>query len=753
MPPTSPSSSDRPSAGGSSLRTAALVLLAMAFAVSVFLAIQSARSAPVPGCDGGDCGAVLGSKWAKVFGVPVGVLGAAAYGVLAILGWRPLQPGQLGARRLAALLVVLIPAAAVWFVALQAFVIGAFCPWCTGTHLVASAGAVGMALAWRRDARDAKPASRRRRQPDPGRSGSVWVPAALGAVAALAGMAVAQMLSPEVARPAARRVTMDAPVATSSTGAPPIQVEVGPISNAVAAAASSLTPPPAAPGVPAAAGRRVSLHGGRFQIDPHAYPVFGSPDATHLVVMISDYTCRYCRVTHKMLEEVWQAFGTNQLGIVMLPSHHGGESLAIQQMMLATWRVNPAIWHRIADDVYSERVAAQPTAVRAVLERELGTGRLEAAMATETTWINNLFNLTREIHATNRVKAKSGSIPQLMIGQQIVVGAPADAAEIFQLLADNLGLVRSDAPDLVLETEAVDLGRVFAGTVREVPIRFRNAGASPLQVSRATLPPGSRTGKGFRTAVAAGQTSAVEVLFLVPRDEGPFDETVTLLSNARTSSIPVQVRGASWKPVRLQPEFLDLGRIESGTTTGGVMRVEFAEDATVESVRVQAAGFEARLREVTPRRAYDVAIATTPELAAGPQQAVFHLVLGKPVPASWPDSIAIGARVVMERAVTVVPPRLMIPAGVLATDRHNQILVRCTDGSADFQVTDAVLEGGPAFAKPQVQQVGTSRDYTVQVHLPAGWAAPSPPLSARVVVFTSHPKYPTIDVPLVVQGR
>mgnify|MGYP000975438739 CR=1 FL=1 len=82
--------------------------------------------------------------------------------------------------------------------------------------------------------------------------------------------------------------------------------------------------------------------------------------------------------------------------------------------------------------------------------------------------------------------------------------------------------------------------------------------------------------------------------------------------------------------------------------------------------------------------------------SAGPQQSAIHLVLAKPVPASWPETIAVGVRVVVERAVTIVPPRLMLPAGVLATDRHHQFLVRCTDGTAGFEVTDVVLEGAQA---------------------------------------------------------
>jgi hypothetical protein len=79
--------------------------------------------------------------------------------------------------------------------------------------------------------------------------------------------------------------------------------------------------------------------------------------------------------------------------------------------------------------------------------------------------------------------------------------------------------------------------------------------------------------------------------------------------------------------------------------------------------------------------------------------------------------------------------------------------VRCTDGSPDFVVSGAVLEEGPAFMQPQVRRAGGTNDYLVQFTLPAGWAMPPAPATPRLVIQTSHPSYPTIDVPLVAQGR
>lgn len=105
----------------------------------------------MPGCDAAGCGAVLTSKWSKIFGVPVGLFGTGLYATLAWFAVRGSAPRRGMLTILAATLALLIPAAAAWFAALQLFVLKAFCPWCSGTHLIATTGAVLFLVAWSRE--------------------------------------------------------------------------------------------------------------------------------------------------------------------------------------------------------------------------------------------------------------------------------------------------------------------------------------------------------------------------------------------------------------------------------------------------------------------------------------------------------------------------------------------------------------------------------------------------------------------------
>ncbi len=117
----------------------------LAAGLSIYLAVISMQHRGAIGCGGNlvDCDAVLSSRWSSWLGLPVAVPAAVMYVVILALvcrfGWSLSSPGR--ARSLLAALTLIAAAAAVWFIALQVGVIGAFCPFCTAVHLC------GLALA------------------------------------------------------------------------------------------------------------------------------------------------------------------------------------------------------------------------------------------------------------------------------------------------------------------------------------------------------------------------------------------------------------------------------------------------------------------------------------------------------------------------------------------------------------------------------------------------------------------------------
>src|SRR6185503_10237442 len=129
-------------------RAAAIRLLILAAAgISAYLLSVSLSGGRAVGCGPGSaCDEVLQSRWAYVFGIPVSA--AALVVDLALLftsfscGTKSTPKQRRGAWEIMVPCAVLVVGAALWFVALQAFVLHRFCPWCMAAHLCGAIGAV-----------------------------------------------------------------------------------------------------------------------------------------------------------------------------------------------------------------------------------------------------------------------------------------------------------------------------------------------------------------------------------------------------------------------------------------------------------------------------------------------------------------------------------------------------------------------------------------------------------------------------------
>jgi uncharacterized membrane protein/protein-disulfide isomerase len=308
------------------------------------------RSLPA-GCGAGsDCAEVLTSRWAAVLGVPVsGPAMLVHLGVLA--GSLLIGPRQPPGRRAAGwhwLLVcaALLAGGAAWFIALQAVVLGAFCPWCMGDHALglvaaglifwsAPAGGGEGGLSWR------------------SYCGSVGL-----GVAATAALAVAQWAVPYRA-PAALRL----PAGRDADTGP------GP-------------------------DRAIQVLDGQLLLEPHREPTLGSPDAPRLVVMLYDYCCPHCRQTHGELVAAL-AEQPDRIALVLLPMPRDADcnphfqeteprfehACELARLALAVHRVDPARFAEFDRWLYEPELPRDPHEARRQAESLVPAAALDTALA------------------------------------------------------------------------------------------------------------------------------------------------------------------------------------------------------------------------------------------------------------------------------------------------------------------------------------------------------------------------------------
>ena len=127
--------------------TAAIVAL-LGLSDAIYLTVQHVTGQSVICTIVSGCSEVLSSSYAVVAGVPLALIGAAAYfsvfslATLAAFGYRI-------ARTLLTALVVLMFLVSLWLIYLQAFVIGAFCQFCLLSAAITTALTVIALLAQR----------------------------------------------------------------------------------------------------------------------------------------------------------------------------------------------------------------------------------------------------------------------------------------------------------------------------------------------------------------------------------------------------------------------------------------------------------------------------------------------------------------------------------------------------------------------------------------------------------------------------
>ena len=340
---------------------------------------------------------MLGSRWSAVGPVPVSVFAVGGY--LSILGVLIASGRWAGGRWVLAGLGAALLGAAVWYTALQAFVIVAWCPYCLVGHGV---GAVlGGVLISRISLR---------RWPAP-------VGCGVCAVLVLVG---GQVLIPANGK----RITL--PVAGDYD-----LTEGGE--------------------------RYLGLIGGGLGLTLPQTPHHGRADAPNVVVVLFDYACPHCRETHELLER--QRGLRDDLVVLALPvSLHTSRnphiavddvrfahSYELSLLSLAVWRGAPERWAAFDRWLFGSGVSGGGgdwprglAEARAQAVGYIGEQAVEAALSDP----GHIAEVDRNISALGRVRDQSsGVMPRLPVvlspyASRAVLGRFDEAGQLDALLED-----------------------------------------------------------------------------------------------------------------------------------------------------------------------------------------------------------------------------------------------------------------------------------------------------------------------------
>ncbi len=389
---------------------AARALLLLALVGAGYLAVTSISGGAVAGCGpGSGCNDVLSSRWAYLLGLPVSLLAMGVYLCLLILSWTAVSTGSPAKREWSWFLVDacggLVIGAAGWFGFLQYHLLGEWCKYCLVTHASAALAAIFLM---------ASGAAMRSRTASDGGGSRRWsriqtsvIAGGLGLVVLIAG----QLL---VKKPL---------YALSTTGSGNSGLNSG----------------------------TLRLFGGQFKLDPQELPVYGSADATNLIVSLFDCTCVHCRHLHPLLKAA-AAHYAGRLGIISLPvpldsdcnplifvtSPENEHACDYARLSLAVWRAQPAAYAEFDEWLFASPSVPSLDETRQKAEFLAGKEALDRAL--RSAWVSEQLKTDIKLYTVSSRAAGDYNLPQLIIGNVTMSGSVDTLDDLLHLIGQHASL-------------------------------------------------------------------------------------------------------------------------------------------------------------------------------------------------------------------------------------------------------------------------------------------------------------------------
>ena len=659
------------------------------------------------------CLEMLQGRWSLFLGVPVSLFGVLTYGSLVVTGLiairsRVMSPAVRNAEAAGSVLAI---GAAAWFVAVEAFLAREFCPWCSAAHALAVAGVVL--------GRAARSFGGGRVGPAPS-AWSVGLP-----VAAVAALAIVQTLGPEPERVRSARVS--GLLATSPDG-----------------------------------DRRLRLYDGEIVLDPDALPVIGDP-STVTGLVLTDWTCPHCLELHRTLERI-AGEAPSGFGVVVAPAFRTAEAKEIHRIMLSIWRTDRDLYLGLAGEILSGELEPAAAAVSA-------RARESAAGGNRDLWVEETLRTSERLLSMNDARLSVASLPQLMIGDQILVGVPRRET-ILGLASASAGLaahasagrspprpapsspispsddaLREAGGGLTFAGRHLDLGQVVKGDVASGRFEFRNAGSEPISITRITSACACSTVQGWRQTVEPGASGSFGVRLDTSRLKGRVSKAIDVETSASRVATRLYVDADVWSPVKVTPSSVSFGSGKRGAKPRPKrlqVEVTDANPLPISEVSTTNPHFRAEIRTLEPGRRYEVVV-DVPEGIQGTQEGELVIALRHPRIAEERLSLSVDEL----SAVRVYPKEILGSATPNPRPIRTVITVHVDDPRVPkLEIRDPRFVGA-ADVRLEMEEGAEARSRRIVLEFPAGFdAAAAEAAGAHLSFSTNHPDFPVLRVPV-----
>ena len=300
----------------------------------------------------------------------------------------------------------------------------------------------------------------------------------------------------------------------------------------------------------------------------------------------------------------------------------------------------------------------------------------------------------------------------------------------------------TNAPKIQFTSTIFDFGTSSNGNPVRADFVFTNTGNAPLEIIDVKPGCGCTTAGAWDRRVEPGRTGTIPLQLSVANVAGTVLKTATVTCNdSKQPTVVLQIKGEIWKPIDVAPTVVVFNPAKPQTNEVRVVRVTNRTGVPLQITDLQSGNpsFRATLKEVTPGKEFEIAIATVPPLKAGNVQGA---ITAKSSSTNLPN-ITISAIAMVPQPVVATPAQLMVQSGPLAKAAQYDVTIwnnqtaPITLSAPTVSLTNVMIEVG---------ERQTGHVFSVALKFPAGFQLP-PGQRAELKVNTSDPQVPVVTVP------
>ena len=199
--------------------------------------------------------------------------------------------------------------------------------------------------------------------------------------------------------------------------------------------------------------RQLLLLGGRARLNVYKHPVYGAPDARHLLAYMFDYTCRHCHIMWGNVSEATKDLGP-QVGIVLIPvplsqpcnqlmsksAYYNENACRMAQLALGMWYTDRDRFREFHEWMMTPE---DPPALADAIE--FASQLVDRAALRES-----MLSLLVEARIKSNVflygRSGKGSVPKTFLGSELISGTVEDVRELTGLIRQHLSIVPGSLP-------------------------------------------------------------------------------------------------------------------------------------------------------------------------------------------------------------------------------------------------------------------------------------------------------------------